>query len=184
VCDGEGCHYLSNDVRVLLGNGDGSFQAPQHYTVGTAPQSVAAGELLGQGILDIATANGGQAHGSAMLGRGDRPFRPTRSRPAGAGPGAVRVADLNGDGRLDLVTVNSDSTVSVLLGNGDGSFQPPVKYGVGAYARDVTVGHFHDPNILDLVVANSAQYGGSPSLSVLRGNGDGTFQTAVNYDSG
>jgi hypothetical protein len=74
--------------------------------------------------------------------------------------------------------------VSVLLGNGDGTFQPAVSYSSGGYgAASVAAGALHDDGILDLVVANiEGGYGGA--VGVLLGNGDGTFQPAVNYSSG
>jgi hypothetical protein len=55
VADG---YFLSDSMYVLLGNGDGSFQAPRRYTVGTGPVSVTVGDFLGNGVLDVASANG------------------------------------------------------------------------------------------------------------------------------
>ncbi len=74
------------------------------------------------------------------------------------------------------------SDVSVLLGNGDGSFQTAVKYDLddNTFPSAVAIGHLNPDGYADLVVAN--EFG--PDISVLLGNGDGTFQTAVDYGAG
>ena len=70
----------------------------------------------------------------------------------------------------------------MLLGNGDGTFQAAVNYGAGDVpATSVAVGDFNGDGKADLAVANESDSG---NVSVLLGNGDGTFQTAVNYGSG
>src|SRR5258707_48112 len=112
-------------VLVVLGNGDGSFQAARSFDTGCfGPSSVAVGDFNGDGALDLAVANNGAINISVLLGNGDGSFQAARSFGAGSGPPSVAVGDFNGDGALDLAAANSASnTVSVLLGNGDGSFQ-------------------------------------------------------------
>jgi len=125
--------------------------------------------------------------------------QPVVYESGGFGANSVAIADLNGDGIPDLVVADycqsggseCNGAVAVLLGNGDGTFQPPVTYSTGAYvAYSVAVGDLNGDGIPDLVVANwcqSLQYGdcaGNGVVSVLLGNGDGTFQPAVTYSSG
>jgi hypothetical protein len=101
--------------------------------------------------------------------------------------GSLAVADLTGTGNLDLVLLASGNSIVVIPGNGDGSFGKPVRYtGLGRTAASVAVGDVNGDGIPDLVVA----YAGWPrpprapgGVSVLLGNGDGTFQNAVNYDA-
>lgn len=59
-------------------------------------------------------------------------------------------------------------------------FRAPVEYGAGVLPRSVAVGDFDGDTDLDLAVANS----GSGDVSILLGNGDGTFAAAVSYGAG
>lgn len=117
----------------------------------------------------------------------------------GYGTDSVAVADVNGDGKLDLVVANcggrcldgssQHSTVGVLLGNGDGTFQTAVTYDSGAFwASSVAVSDMNADGKPDVIVAHvcgtSDLCTEDGTVDVLLGNGDGTFQPAVAYDSG
>ncbi len=173
-------------VSVLLGNGDGSFQAPIQNAVGLAPGSIAAGDFTDDGHLDLAVVNTGDNSVSVLLGNADGTFQPQVTYAVGGGPDAIVAGDFNGDGRTDLaVTDTADNTVSVLLGNGDGTFQPQVTYAVGQDPSAIAAGDFNGDGHIDLAVANSSGYGADPgNVSVLLGNGDGTFQSQVTYAVG
>src|SRR5439155_1700338 len=126
---GSGCHgYLCNTssttVSVLLGNGDGTFQAPRTFVAGIGPNSVAVGDFNGDGILDLAVANYISWTVSVLLGSGDGAFRAVLpALSPDRGPTSVVVGDFNGDGIQDLAVAHYRSTtVSVLLGHGDGTF--------------------------------------------------------------
>ena len=102
--------------------------------------------------------------------------------PAGLQPYSVAVGDFNRDGIPDLAAADfGGNTVSILLGQGGGVFQAAVSYAVGPFPASVAVGDFNGDGFLDLVVANTNNYKAGGSLSILLGNGDGTFQPAVNY---
>jgi hypothetical protein len=169
------------DVSVLLGNGDGTFQAAVHYPAGSGPGSVTSGDFNGDGRLDLAVANQSSNNVSVLLGNGDGTFLPAVSYSVGTSPSSVTSGDFNGDGKPDLVVANLYShTVSVLLGNGDGTFQAAASYGVGPNPSSVTSGDLNGDGKLDLATVNAD----NNSVSVLLGNGDGTFKTAVSYVTG
>ena len=175
----------SNNVSILLGNGDGTFQIHVDYPTGAQPGSVAIGDFNGDGKLDLAVVNSYSNNVSVLLGNGNGTFQPAVSygTGSGTGPAFVAVGDFNHDGKLDLAVANSNSTyVSVLLGNGDGTFQTAVNYDVGGAPTSIAVGDFNHDGKLDLAVAVPVP-GPSTYVSMLLGNGDGTFQTAVNYNA-
>ena len=178
-------------VTILLGIGDGTFQVTQTYAAGPEPEySVAVGDFNGDGIPDLVVTNVAFDEGdpntvTVLLGNGDGTFQPAQNYAAGSNPFTVAVGDFNGDGVPDLAVANNNPavpgnvsrTVSILLGNGDGTFQAPQSYAVaGPYAQCVVVGDFNEDGHLDLAVAHFQEpYGGSDVVTILLGNGDGTF---------
>src|SRR5262245_30840440 len=84
----------SNDVAVLLNNGNETFQAALTFGAGNSPRSIAASDLNGDGALDLVTANAA-GNVSILLGFGNGGFGQASAFPAGSGPQAVAVADFN-----------------------------------------------------------------------------------------
>ena len=182
-------------VSVLLGNGDGTFQAPVSYSTGEfKASSVVIADLNGDGKPDLAVTNIGGV--SILMGNGDGTFQPAVTYYLAGIDGLWgAIADLNGDGFPDLVVATGceignclEGGFSVLLGKGDGTFQPSVGYDSGGYnALWVALGDLNGDGHPDLVVANVCKdsycaTGGE--ISVRLGVGDGTFQAPVNYSSG
>ena len=181
----------SNTVSILLGNGNGTFQPAVNYTVGEQPAGIVAGDWSGNGHLDLAVADYGSSAVSILLGNGDGTFEPAVEYNVGSGPEGIVAGDFTGDEHLDLaVTDLSSSAVSILLGNGDGTFQSSVNYPVGTNPFSIVAGDFAGDGHLDLAVADLGNEdlsspGTDPGgVSVLMGNGDGTFQPARQYLAG
>jgi len=155
TCPNTPCGNLS----VLLGNGDGTFQAGVDYNAGGEPTSVAVADFNNDGKLDLAVADISSAHVNILLGNGDGTFEAPVNYNAGADPVSVAVGDLNGDGKLDLAVENIGSSyVSVLVGNGDGTFRSAVNYSFGSSSSSlaggsVGIGDFDRDGGLDLAVA-------------------------------
>ena len=184
-------NIADNTISILLGNGDGTFRPAVNYRAGSGFETyaVTVGDFNGDGKQDLAVTDDSGPTGAGtvgiFLGNGDGTFQPAVSYRVGANPSSVVVGDFNRDGKLDLAVANFNSNnVSVLLGNGDGTFRSSVTYGTLPSPMGLTVGDFNRDGKLDLVVANSAENGGTPGIGVLLGNGDGSFQPAVNYSTG
>ena len=225
---------LSNDVSILLGNGDGTFGPHDDYLTGSSlprivatgdfdndteldlvvifpnnniaillggpkvpflfpnsialvnPTNVAVADLNKDGDLDLAVSTQGTGFNqvSIFLGNGNGTFGPANPFPVGDNPFSVAVGDFNEDNDLDLVTANLGSqNISILLGDGIGSFGPPNNFPVGSFSPIfVAIGDFNNDQDLDLVTAN--QIASSNQVSILLGNGNGTFDTATTLSTG
>ncbi|MGA3090140.1 MAG: FG-GAP-like repeat-containing protein [Terriglobales bacterium] len=166
-------------VQVLLGNGDGTF-TPMPAIPAEVDIVGATADFNGDGKADLAVLGGGTL--TILLGNGDGTFKLTTTPLPGTFPLSLAVGDFNGDGKADLAIGNfGGDTVTVLLGNGDGTFTESAsspQTGVGPAA--IVAADFKGDGILDLAVTNSN--GGAPdpgSVTLLLGNGDGTFTPAA-----
>src|SRR5205823_3940948 len=142
---------------------------------GNFPESIAVGDFNGDGKLDVAVAHFYSNDVTLLLGNGDGTFQPAQVVQTFASDMyliPVAVGDVNGDGKLDLVVANAGSNnVSVLLGNGDGTFQAAKTFPVGNRLEFVALGDFNGDRKLDLAVASY----NTNTVGVLFGVGDGTF---------
>jgi hypothetical protein len=167
-------------VAVLLGNGDGTFDAAAHYGVEVTPSDVKTGDLNGDGKLDLVAANYTSGTVSVLLNSGDASFTtPVHYSVSTINPKELAIVDLNRDGALDIAMATN--MVVVMLNEGSGTFGTPTTYmypSAPPYA--MASGDFNDDKDVDLVVADPT----ADTASVFFGNGDGTLFTAGSYDTG
>ena len=166
------------------------FQAAVNYPAGTAPRAVASGDFNGDGKVDLAIANSGDPNAndnggvSILLGSGDGTFQAQKNVIVGKNPcpglylPCLITADFNGDGRLDLAVLKTNDTLSVLPGNGDGTFQTHADYTTGTAAIALRFGDVNGDQRPDLIVLQAG------SVGILFANGDGTFQNHVDHLTG
>jgi hypothetical protein len=174
----------SSSLSVLLGNGDGTFDAATNYTIPKLwdGNSAVLADLNGDSVLDILLVTNNSAT-YEMLGIGDGTFQP--AVPFNSMNGNVIAADLNGDGSVDLAFIPSTGHVGVQLGRGDGTFTPPRYYPFdvpgtnpevvepSSTANSIAAADFNGDGIPDIII---------PGM-ILLGTGDGTFrQSPVLYN--
>jgi hypothetical protein len=185
-------------LLVQLGNGDGTFQAPISTPSGASLTYLAAVDLNGDGKTDVIGISGSNL--IVYLSKGDGTFVPGGvAYPIGAVPATggsvLTIGDFNGDKKPDIA-VNAAGTSSdleiVFLGNGDGTLQAP-KSSVGPSTYGLShsaAADFNGDGKLDLALSSDFQCDPSSTnctpnmISILFGNGDGTFQSSISSLAG
>jgi len=183
---------VTDTVQVLLSNGDDTFTPPSRTTVGHQPSAIVTGDFNADGNQDFVVTNFADNTFSLFLGNGQGAFTEASGSPfalpsAVAGPIAMTAADFDSDGHLDLAIVNqTTSDVSILLGNIDSHGNPTFTQATGTQGGSpmavgkspvaIATGDLNNDSHPDLVVVNQADN----TVSVLLGNGDGTFTAATN----
>jgi Bacterial Ig-like domain (group 3)/FG-GAP-like repeat len=146
-----------------------SFQVAPTYAVGANPNSVAVGDLNGDGYLDVVVANSGSTNISVLLNAGNGKFQPAVNYTSIFAPSSVTISDLNGDGHPDIV-IGTANTAWIWINNGDATFTGP--YGYSILPGQVAIGDFNGDGKLDI-----ASSGGSILLNV----GGGNFQPGPTF---
>ena len=184
-------------VAVMLGKASGGFNAATNVTTGNNTIQVALADVNGDGKLDLIAVNAGiidtgytgaqpaPGNVSVLLGKGDGSFQAPANYTVGVNPLSVAVGDVNGDGNPDLV-VGTDSdtaaSIAVLLGSGNGTFAAPASL-ISTYSwpLSVTLADFDGDGKLDLAIEHQA---GDPAVTIMPGNGDGTFLNELDVFAG
>ncbi len=141
-----------------------------------SPLAMAAGDVDGDGLVDLVVTRTDLDEVAILFGNGDGSFLEPPSvydmDPA-QNPRSLLLADFNGDRHLDIITANELSdNVTVMLNDGTGVFSPPVESPVGSFPAEVAVGDFDRDGKLDVATASQED----DTVTILLGNGDGTFK--------
>lgn len=166
-----------DNIRVVPGNGDGTFGVRNTLPVGQSPIAAAVGDLNGDSKLDIVVSNQGSSNTTVLLGDGAGAFTPVPlGNPALSSPQSLAVADFDNDGPLDLAVANFDgSNLTLLSGDGRGGFKKSTSFAGGDSQVAVVSGDFNADKRLDLAIANQALSSTKGCVNVLLGTGPGTF---------
>lgn len=169
-------NFFGNNVSVLMGNGDGTFQPATALPTGGGPNGFAVGDFNNDGHEDFAIANYNDNTVSVYLGDGTGNFTAGPTLATGSGPAnEMAIGDFNGDGNLDLATANfNDGTVSVFMGNGDGTFAAATSYNVGGGIA-ITAINLGEPGASATGVSLAVADFNNSTVRILANNGDGTF---------
>jgi hypothetical protein len=171
---------VTNGVSVLLGNGDGSLQAPINYVVGSLPQALVLGRFGSGQKLGFAVSDSGLLVSLVLLNKDGSLQAPhvTSVPPLQT----VAAGDINNDGKMD-VALGSGGSLDIVFGNGDGTFQVPVVYTQTVSITCIAIGDLNGDGKADVVVSSTGAHNQGLVLVFLN-NGDGTLGSAVTYNVG
>jgi len=169
-------------LNVIFGNGNGTFQAPVSYSMNAPAMALAVGDFNHDGRPDVAVGSG---LGIAIfINTGTGAFNPPIYYEVGA-TNSIAVGDINGDHIQDLIyePYFAVQTVYTVTGNGDGTFNTAVSVPIPGCPTGLTAGDFNNDGKLDVAVANAINCNNNDGyqMTILKGNGDGSFQLPLNY---
>jgi len=204
----------SNSLSIHLGKGDGTFSEAKEYETEEQPRFIASGDFNGDGKIDLAVSHWVGYLIAFYINEGEGSFRREEDYWIACNLNFLTSSDFNGDGRMDMVfSKYGESSVSVMMGKKEVGgearvkvlgeevgeeefrgaelewmqvtevhpfFEKPIDYKVGMEPRYSITSDFNKDGWQDLAVVNNI----TNDISILLGNGDGTFQSAVTYEVG
>ena len=183
---------FNSNVSILFGKGDGTFQSPVSYPVGFNPLAGAVADMNRDGFPDLVVANSNDGTVSVLMNKGNGTFQ-NHADYGTAGSNFVVVGDFNRDGLMDVAVTGGypSGAVTFLLGNPDGTLARTTSYSTTSapfLASGIAAANLTKSGKLDLITSNSGwtsqSAGDVGQISVLQGNGDGTFQSPTSFPGG
>ena len=175
---------LSNDVRVFLNDGNGSYNNFTIHPLPNAnrPSTNESADFNQDGNIDIAVGSTSNATVNVLLGDGAGGFISIDNYTASSGVRGLTTMDLNGDGWIDIVTTNRNgNNVALLLNNGDGTFAPAVTINANTSGEtSCAAGDANNDGIMDLFVGSR----GNNEIILMLGDGNGSLAVADTVDAG
>jgi hypothetical protein len=169
-----------NTLSVLTNDGSGGFALACSPLAGAGVMSVAAVDINGDAMTDLATANFNADTLSVLTNAGTSQFALAATLPVGDTPCSVAAADVNGDDKVDLVCANfgsgpdSPGALMVLTNNGNGDFSLHMSYATNDQIASVVTADVNGDLKVDLICANYV----AGSVSVFTNDGSGGFALA------
>ena len=178
-------NYGTDNIGVLLGNGDGTFANQTTYSTGndSLPYAITAHDFNNDTRLDVIVVNFGTSTLGILFGYGNGSFAAQRIFSHNSSqPIAIAHGDFNNDTRMDIAIANyGTNDIGILIGIGDGAFTSQVRYSTGYNSdpRSLIVADFNNDNQLDIAVANF----GTNNIGVLFGYGNASFENLKLYST-
>lgn len=177
---------LNNSVTVLTNNGNGVFATASTLSLGYGPgYSVAAADLNGDGLVDIAAAGGGYL--KIFTNKSGGQFQSVTPPNLSGLPQKVIAVEVNGDSHIDLVTANSSANpLSVVTNDGSGHFtlaSLPMVSGTGSLFSPLTAADINNDGRVDLIAGNIWGVVYDNTISVLTNAEGGVFAPAFEFSA-
>ncbi|MGE3852478.1 MAG: FG-GAP-like repeat-containing protein [Planctomycetota bacterium] len=175
-------NLAAGNLSVLLGRGNGTFNAATTVDVSNDPRQLALADFNADGFLDIAVTQFTNDEVEVLLGAGDGTFGAPATVSIGAPfePVAIAAADVDADGHVDLLVGASGTfllfttgRLVFIKGNGDGTFGSTSVATIDHNPQSIAVGYFNGDNNLDAAVACRDD----DNVNICLGNGSGGFPT-------
>ena len=180
---------FSDHLSLLFGSGDGSFSPAVTCCSCEGPEWISIEDFDGDGDLDMAVATISNQYMSIFMGDGDGSFQPPVdyrvTELSSDSPSSIAADDFTGDGVLDLAVAHF-GRITIFTGFDDGSFERGDTYEIGGWWGYVSAGDLDSDGAADLVYTDrgDSYYSIPPTLVVLLGNGDSTFQYLASHEPG